>query len=286
MSIPMATATASTLTIRASIPQAAPERYFYCQDANYNVVALRHRSNIVERYEYDPYGSVRIFKGYDPAEGHEDLTVIGDSVAENPILFAGYYFDHETGLYHVRRRMYSLSVQRWLQRDPVGYYDEMNMYGYAIRDPISHTDPRGENAKNCIDYWVDQLRRTLKNSPEEIQDAVSTCLEESNPEPGKPVVDFMKCLLKKLGGKIEDQLLEMACCIMGYGLHPDPCSNSKAKTHVSWCLDCCERGCCKAVIKELLKKNKITQTVADVTKTILTCAYGCQGQCSGCPQQP
>jgi len=38
------------------------KRYFYCQDANWNVIALRHGSEIVERYEYDPYGNVRIFK--------------------------------------------------------------------------------------------------------------------------------------------------------------------------------------------------------------------------------
>jgi len=95
------------------------KRYFYCQDANYNVVALRQGSNIVERYEYDPYGNVRIFKGYDAAAGHEHLTVVSDSIAGNPFLFAGYFYDNETGLYHVRHRMYSPTLQRWLQRDPL-----------------------------------------------------------------------------------------------------------------------------------------------------------------------
>jgi len=33
-------------------PEGGAERYFYCQDANWNVIALRHGSEIVERYEY------------------------------------------------------------------------------------------------------------------------------------------------------------------------------------------------------------------------------------------
>jgi len=111
------------------------------------VIALRHGSNIVERYEYDPYGNVRIFKGYDSAEGHEDLTVISDSIAGNPFLFAGYFHDNETGLYHVRHRMYSPQLARWLQRDPAGYADGMNLYEYARNNPIRHTDPAGHVAQ-------------------------------------------------------------------------------------------------------------------------------------------
>jgi len=63
-----------------SNPEGGAERYFYLQDANCNVIALRQGSDIVERYEYDPYGNVRIFAGYDPLEGREDLTFIGDGL--------------------------------------------------------------------------------------------------------------------------------------------------------------------------------------------------------------
>jgi len=37
----------------------------------------------------------------------------------NPIPFAGYFYDNETGLYHVRHRMYSPILQRWPQRNPL-----------------------------------------------------------------------------------------------------------------------------------------------------------------------
>jgi len=146
------------------ITDGGSKRYFYCQDANWNVIALRQGSNIVERYEYDPYGNVRIFKGYDSAAGHEDLTVVSDSTVRdvtdpplacgNPILFAGDFYDNETGLYHVRHRMYSPTLARWLQRDPLGYVDGMNLHGYARTNPVRFRDPSGMGLLDWFwDWW-------------------------------------------------------------------------------------------------------------------------------------
>jgi len=125
-------------------------RFFYCQDANYNVIALREGGDIVERYEYDPYGTVRIYKGWSTAAGRELLEVTGQSLKwldanlpSNPFLYGGYFHDNETGLYHVRHRMYSPQLQRWLQRDPAGYVDGMSLYQYARGMPVSGTDPSG-----------------------------------------------------------------------------------------------------------------------------------------------
>jgi len=100
---------------------------------------------IIERYEYDPYGNVRIFKGYDSSEGHEDMTVTGNSLVDNPIFFAGYYFDNETGLYYVRHRMYSPTLQRWLQRDPLSF---LNLEG--VPGPAAYTSNLGCSA---VDNW-------------------------------------------------------------------------------------------------------------------------------------
>jgi len=143
MWIAMTMATVSTLTTLRAILRVGLSGIFTCRMLIWNVIALRQGSDIVERYEYDPYGNVRIFAGYDPLEGHEDLTVIGDSVVDNPFLFAGYFYDSETGLYHVRHRMYSPILQRWLQRDPAGYVDGMNLYQYVRANPLTNTDPSG-----------------------------------------------------------------------------------------------------------------------------------------------
>jgi RHS repeat-associated protein len=63
-----------------------------------------------------------------------------------PFRFTGQYFDSETGCYYYRARMYcadALHGGRFLQTDPVGYDDDLNMYTYVGNDPADRIDPTG-----------------------------------------------------------------------------------------------------------------------------------------------
>jgi len=60
--------------------------------------------------------------------------------------FAGRQYDKETQLYYNRARMYSPAVGRFLQTDPAGDVDSLNLYQYALWDPIMNKDPSGNDA--------------------------------------------------------------------------------------------------------------------------------------------
>lgn len=82
-----------------------------------------------------------------------NTTLLIDGSTGNPYRYTGRRYDPETGLYYYRARMYSPELGRFLQPDPIGYADGMNMYAYVGNNSINMVDPMGLWADWVLDMF-------------------------------------------------------------------------------------------------------------------------------------
>ena len=111
-------------------------RYYYHFDGLGSVVALSDVNNVVvESYSYDVFGAPTIYDA--------NYTEISPSAIGNPYMFTARRADDETALYYYRARYYAFDIGRFLQTDPSGFDDGMNMYAYVGNSPVTFHDPSG-----------------------------------------------------------------------------------------------------------------------------------------------
>ena len=127
------------------------QRYFYCQQANYNVVAVMKDDydgtvSLVERIKYDPYGEATVWlPGADGLWGTSDDVFQAGSSVGNTLLFQGQRWDDDADLYYFRNRWYSPRLGRFMQRDPASDGGKESPYEAFDASPAARLDPNGED---------------------------------------------------------------------------------------------------------------------------------------------
>ena len=76
------------------------------------------------------------------------------SAVGNPFLFHGQLFDYETGLVYLRARFYDPFSGMFLEPDPLGYEDSVNLYAGMRNNPVSLRDPSGLAGEQWLKYAV------------------------------------------------------------------------------------------------------------------------------------
>jgi len=111
-------------------------------DQRGDVRELRDTNGVAfARYDYDAYGNITSDQEF--ATSLITLALAQQISAIQPLRYAGYVFDAETGYYYCSQRYYDPTTASFISRDPAKADGEKSPYMYCAGEPVNSIDPSG-----------------------------------------------------------------------------------------------------------------------------------------------
>ncbi len=104
---------------------------------------LDDKGHLISYEEYFPFGGTSYTAGNSLTE-----------VKLKEYKYTGKERDDATGLYYYGARYYASWMGRWLNPDPSGTVDGLNLYQYVSNNPINLTDPNGKEESSWVTNFV------------------------------------------------------------------------------------------------------------------------------------
>ncbi len=115
------------------------KKYYYTKDYLWSVTSISDdKKKVIEEYKYDEY-----WNGYVKSDNSPTWRELKHAKLNNTRLYTWREYEEETWLYYYRARYYKPELWRFISRDPIWQYDDVNLYAYVWNNPVNYVDPWG-----------------------------------------------------------------------------------------------------------------------------------------------